>query len=110
MAKLWKTATLFAMVVFASGCQPDVEDPSSFTHSRPVVLSKDPRKREKQEDSPELQALVAQEEEEAALKLEPPFGATAECKDGTYWYAKEKAGACLDHRGISKWLGVLPGK
>jgi len=31
-------------------------------------------------------------------------GATAKCKDGTYWQAKEHSGACSNHGGVADWL------
>jgi hypothetical protein len=30
--------------------------------------------------------------------------ATAKCKDGTYWYSVERAGACKDHGGVASWM------
>jgi hypothetical protein len=29
-------------------------------------------------------------------------GATAQCKDGTYWHAKNTRGACSGHRGVAR--------
>lgn len=29
-------------------------------------------------------------------------GATAQCKDGTYWHAKNTRGACTGHRGVAR--------
>lgn len=34
----------------------------------------------------------------------PPAGATARCKDGTYYLQKEHQGACGKHGGVAKWL------
>ena len=30
-------------------------------------------------------------------------GATAKCKDGTYWHSTAHSGACLHHHGVAKW-------
>lgn len=99
-------------VISMSGCrsQQTVDLPPSDHGAPSIRLSQDSKKRERQEDSPELQALVAQEEDEAALKPDPPVGATAECLDETFSYAKLKKDACIGHRGILKWLGTLPAK
>jgi uncharacterized protein DUF3761 len=35
---------------------------------------------------------------------DPPKGATARCKDGTYSKSKSKKGACSKHGGVDKWL------
>jgi Protein of unknown function (DUF3761) len=34
----------------------------------------------------------------------PPAGATARCKDGTYYTQKEHQGACGGHGGVAEWL------
>lgn len=31
-------------------------------------------------------------------------GATAECKDGTYWHAASRSGSCSGHGGVAKFL------
>lgn len=33
-----------------------------------------------------------------------PDGATAQCRDGTYSFSKNRRGTCSHHRGVSKWL------
>jgi len=30
--------------------------------------------------------------------------AIARCADGTYWHARRRAGACVDHGGVRRWL------
>ncbi len=37
----------------------------------------------------------------------PPYP-TAHCSDGTYYYGKSRAKACLHHRGIAEWLARPP--
>lgn len=34
----------------------------------------------------------------------PPAGATARCKDDTYYLQKERRGACGKHGGVAQWL------
>jgi Protein of unknown function (DUF3761) len=31
-------------------------------------------------------------------------GAIARCKDGTYWHATSRTGACYRHGGVARWL------
>ena len=33
-----------------------------------------------------------------------PKDAIAQCKDGTYWHATTRSGACLNHGGVAKYL------
>lgn len=33
-----------------------------------------------------------------------PAGATARCKDGSYYLLKEHKGACAKHGGVANWL------
>jgi len=33
-----------------------------------------------------------------------PVGATARCRDGSYYYAANHRGACSHHGGVSQWL------
>ena len=40
----------------------------------------------------------------AAVTGDPPKGATAHCKDGTYSKSKSKKSACSKHGGVDKWL------
>ena len=35
---------------------------------------------------------------------EPPKGATAQCRDGTYSFSKGRRGTCSHHGGVAKWL------
>jgi hypothetical protein len=37
-------------------------------------------------------------------KNAPPAGATARCKDGSYYLQKEHKGACGKHGGVDQWL------
>jgi hypothetical protein len=37
---------------------------------------------------------------------EPPKGATAQCRDGTYSFSKSRRGTCSHHGGVAKWLSV----
>ncbi len=30
--------------------------------------------------------------------------AIARCADGTYWHARRRAGACVDHGGVARWF------
>lgn len=39
-----------------------------------------------------------------------PAGATALCKDGTYFKGATKQGACSGHQGIKDWYGDAPAK
>jgi hypothetical protein len=36
--------------------------------------------------------------------LTSAVGATAQCKDGTYWKSASHAGSCSHHGGVAKWL------
>jgi hypothetical protein len=47
----------------------------------------------------------------AAAKPTPPeelqwseFGATAQCRDGTFFHGEHSARTCADHGGVRKWL------
>src|SRR5689334_7869284 len=33
-----------------------------------------------------------------------PAGATAQCRDGTYSFSKQRSGTCSHHGGVGKWL------
>ncbi len=33
-----------------------------------------------------------------------PTGATAKCKDGTYWHGKSHSGSCSHHQGVAAFL------
>jgi hypothetical protein len=33
-----------------------------------------------------------------------PKGATAQCRDGTYSFSKNRRGTCSHHGGVAKWL------
>ncbi len=39
-----------------------------------------------------------------AAFADPPAGATAECKDGTYYTGTSHKGACKGHQGVKQWL------
>lgn len=45
------------------------------------------------------ESKVAKAEDKA---LRERSGATAQCKDGTYWHARNTRGACSGHRGVAK--------
>src|SRR5260370_37025803 len=34
----------------------------------------------------------------------PPQGATAQCRDGTYSFSRNRRGACSHHGGVAQWL------
>ena len=93
-----------------AGCSPKVRERTALDEPAHPVLTKDPKKKDNANNSPELQALMDQEQEEAAFKPEAPPGATAECLDDTYSFAKSRTDACKGHRGVAKWLVKLPGK
>lgn len=40
----------------------------------------------------------------ASVYAEAPAGATAECKDGTYYSGTTHKGACKGHQGVKSWL------
>gem|GEM_PF-3124292 len=98
------------LVILIAGCsrgeQPSVRlltPASQSTHTTKPH-------RAKEDNSPESQALIDQEAAESELKPDPPAGATAECLDDTYSYAKKRDEACVEHRGIKKWLTPGSGK
>lgn len=33
-----------------------------------------------------------------------PYGATAQCRDGTYSYSSHRRGTCSHHGGVARWL------
>jgi len=35
---------------------------------------------------------------------QPPAGATAQCRDGTYSFSQSRRGTCSQHGGVGKWL------
>ena len=35
---------------------------------------------------------------------QPPAGATAQCRDGTYSFSQSRRGTCSRHGGVAKWL------
>ena len=35
---------------------------------------------------------------------QPPAGASAQCRDGTYSFSQSRRGTCSHHGGVSKWL------
>ncbi len=35
---------------------------------------------------------------------QPPAGATAQCRDGTYSFSQSRRGTCSHHGGVTKWL------
>ncbi len=39
-----------------------------------------------------------------AAAKNPPSGATAQCRDGTYSRSKNRRGTCSHHGGVRKWL------
>jgi hypothetical protein len=39
-----------------------------------------------------------------AQTASPPAGATAVCKDGTYYTGTSHSGACSHHHGVQQWL------
>ncbi len=34
----------------------------------------------------------------------PPQGATAQCRDGSYSFSQSRRGTCSHHGGVAKWL------
>lgn len=40
----------------------------------------------------------------SAYAADPPAGATATCKDGTYYTGASHKGACKGHQGVKDWL------
>jgi len=39
-----------------------------------------------------------------AADNQPPPGATAQCRDGTYSFSQSRRGTCSHHGGVAKWL------
>jgi hypothetical protein len=35
---------------------------------------------------------------------QPPSGATARCRDGSYSFSKHRSGTCSGHHGVADWL------
>ncbi|SRR6266480_571064 len=35
---------------------------------------------------------------------QPPAGATAQCRDGTYSFSQSRRGTCSHHAGVARWL------
>ncbi len=35
---------------------------------------------------------------------QPPAGASAQCRDGTFSFSQSRRGTCLHHGGVAKWL------
>lgn len=35
---------------------------------------------------------------------QPPAGASAQCRDGTYSFSRSRSGTCSGHGGVSRWL------
>ncbi|MDR1846911.1 MAG: DUF3761 domain-containing protein, partial [Bacteroidales bacterium] len=35
---------------------------------------------------------------------QPPVGATARCRDGTYSFSRNRRGTCSHHGGVAQWL------
>ena len=35
---------------------------------------------------------------------QPPVGATAQCRDGTFSFSQSRRGTCSHHGGVAKWL------
>ncbi len=35
---------------------------------------------------------------------QPPAGATAQCRDGTYSFSRSRRGTCSRHGGVARWL------
>ena len=36
-----------------------------------------------------------------------PQGATAQCRDGTFSFSRNRRGTCSHHGGVAKWLGSV---
>ena len=39
-----------------------------------------------------------------SLSGQPPAGATARCRDGTYSFSRHRSGTCSRHGGVAEWL------